>query len=335
MNLKEIGEFGFIKRFANKFDSFIKEGELGIGDDCAVVPMNDLRNYVITTDLLNEDIHFLKDKIAPEELAYKSLAVNLSDIAAMGAEPKFSFLSLGIPDSISVAYLDAFMSGYYALSEKYKIPLMGGDTTKSADKLVINVTLVGECKKTETHLRSMAKLGDMLCVTACLGDSAGGLKVILADLERNDENKYLVDKHHLPEPRIEEGMWLGKQKSVHAMMDISDGIASDLTHILDASKKSASIAIEKLPISAPLKKAATKNKWDFVELACSGGEDYELLFTVDAEDIEGLQKEYKANFSEEIYVIGEITEGQTGISWLKNGVKVSNKKEGFNHFLNR
>ncbi len=334
MDLKEIGEFGFIKSFANKFDPFIKENELGIGDDCAVIPLSETENYVITTDLLNEDIHFLKAEISPEELGHKSLAVNLSDIAAMGAEPKFSFLSIGIPKHISVEYLDAFMRGFYTLSEKYKLPLMGGDTTKSVDKLVINISIVGQCKSAEMHLRSMAKAGDLICVTGTLGDSAAGLRIILDKLERTTENKALVQKHHVPEPRILEGQWLGKQKSVHAMMDISDGISSDLLHILEASEKSAIIYTEKLPISETLQNAASKNNWNTVELASAGGEDYELLFTMSAEDLERVNKEYATLFSENISVIGEIKEGQSGITWMKDGVEILNNKGGFNHFEN-
>jgi thiamine-monophosphate kinase len=334
MELKDIGEFGFINRFAHKFDNLINKEEIGIGDDCAVIPLNQTENYVISTDLLMEDIHFLKDKISPEELGYKSLAVNLSDIAAMGANPKFSFLSLAIPSNISVEYLDAFMKGYHALSDKYKVPLMGGDTTKSTGKLAINVAVVGQCKKTEIHLRSMAKKGDLICVTGSLGNSAGGLKILLDNLELNTENNFLVQKHHAPEPRIEEGKWLAQQKSVHAMMDISDGISSDLLHILDASKKSAFIDTHKLPISKTLNAVALKNKWNSIELAISGGEDYELLFTMEAKDYVRLKKEYKTHFSTEISAIGEIKEGPSGITWQKDGQIVSHKKSGYNHFTN-
>lgn len=335
MELKDIGEFGFIKRFAHKFDGFIKGDEMGIGDDCAVIPLNESENYVITTDLLIEDIHFLKDKISPEELGHKSLAVNLSDIAAMGAKPRFSFLSIGIPSHISVEYLDAFMNGYHALSAKHQVPLMGGDTTKSTDKLVINVAVVGQCKKAEIHLRSMAKEGDLICVTGSLGDSAGGLNILLNNLELNTKNKFLVQKHHAPEPRIDEGRWLAKQKSVHAMMDISDGISSDLMHILNASGKSALIHTEKLPISEIMRTVASKNNWNSMELASLGGEDYELLFTIEAKDFDRLKKEYKAHFSTEIYDIGLIIEGRAGITWLQNGKNVVINKDGFDHFTNR
>jgi len=334
MELKNIGEFGFIKRFAHKFDDLISKGEMGIGDDCALIPLNDIENYVVTTDLLIENIHFLKERITPEELGHKSLAVNLSDIAAMGSEPKFSFLSLGIPKQTSIEYLNAFMNGYKALSKKYHTPLMGGDTTKSPDKLMINVVVVGQCKKSDVRLRSMAKEGDLICVTGFLGDSPAGLNILLNNVELNQKNKLLVQKHHVPEPRIKEGIWLAKQNSVHAMMDISDGISSDLMHILNTSGKSADIHIEKLPVSETMRNVAKEYAWSEIELATSGGEDYELLFTIDRKEIDNLKKAYVANFLEDITVIGEIKKGDTGITWLKNGNEITINKGGYDHFTN-
>lgn len=333
MQLSEIGEFGFIKRFAHKFDNLISSNKIGIGDDCALIPINDIETYVITTDLLIEDIHFLKEKIPPKELGHKSLAVSLSDIAAMGAEPKFSFLSIGIPKQTSIEYLDAFMNGYYALSEKYQTPLMGGDTTKSPDKLMINVVVVGQCKKADARLRSMAKHGDLICVTGNLGDSAAGLNILLKQIEITKQNKLLVQKHHVPEPRIKEGFYLAKQNSVRAMMDISDGISSDLIHILNSSGMRADIFTEKLPVSSTMSTVAKKHGWKELELATSGGEDYELLFTVDRKDIDRLKKDYFKKFAENITVIGEIKEGQAKINWLKNGKPIEFVKGGFNHFV--
>ena len=331
-NLKDIGEFGFIARFASQFDGFIKKGELGIGDDCAVIPINEEESYVVCTDLLTEGIHFLKDKITPQELGHKVLAVNLSDIAAMGAEPKYSFLSIGIPENSSVSYMDAFIEGFYALSEKYGIPLMGGDTTKTVDKLMINVMVIGQCKNSELRLRSMAQEGDLICVTGSLGDSAGGLQVLLNELDQSSDTDFLIKKHHLPNPRIEEGCFLSKQASVGAMIDISDGIPSDLLHILKASNKAAKVDIDALPISNQLQKVAQKYQWNAIDLATSGGEDYELLFTVRADDIERLKKEYLANFSEEITIIGAVKSGEPNIAWYKDGEKIKLNKSGFNHF---
>jgi len=332
MNLKDIGEFGFIKRFSQQFDHLIRNEDSGIGDDCAIISVNDTTNHVITTDLLIEDIHFLKDKISAEELGYKSLAVNLSDIAAMGAKPLYSFLSLGIPKNTKVDFLDGFMKGYYQLSEKYKTPLMGGDTTKSMDKLVINVAVVGIVEKSEIHLRSMAQNDDIICVTGFLGDSGGGLKILLDQLEMNSGTRALVKRHHQPEPQIDEGIFLGKEKCVHAMMDISDGISSDLQHILKASGKSARIDIEKLPVSPVLKEVGHCHKWDITGLSTSGGEDYELLFTMKKEKFEDLNQAFKTEFGKPIYIIGEIMEGKPEIIWEQKGKAIENGKLGFDDF---
>lgn len=333
MKLKEIGEFGFINRFANTFDGLIKGDELGIGDDCAVLTLNETESYVASTDLLVEDIHFVKGKISARELGAKSLAVNLSDVAAMGGDARFSFLSLGIPPNTDVEFLDEFMAGYSEMSEKYGVPLMGGDTTKSPDKLLINVVAIGQCKKEDIRLRSMAKPGDVICVTGMLGDSAGGLKAILGNIELSDDVNYLINKHHQPVPRLEEGQWLARQAGVHAMMDISDGISSDLMHILKASGVASSLNLSSIPSSDILKQLADENDWNYSDLALSGGEDYELLITVKADDLECIQAEFQREFSKPLYAIGEVLEGAPSVS-VQDGEQMSVlHNEGFNHFM--
>lgn len=332
MNLKELGEFGFINRFATRFDKLIKNNEKGIGDDCAIFEANEQENYLVTTDLLVEDIHFLRANISAYELGQKSLAINLSDIAGMGGTPLFSFLSLGIPNNLKVSYLDEFMEGFHQLSYQHKVPLMGGDTTKSPDKLIINVAVIGSCKKNETRLRSMAQENDVICVTGNLGNSAGGLKVLLNNLDLSEENKQLVDFHHNPIAQIEEGKFLSYQKSVHAMMDISDGISSDLVHILKASNKSATIFLEHLPVSEVLKNVAKKQAWNFLELAVSGGEDYELLFTMQADDFERLDRDFFKQFGKNIVKIGKIKNGKAEVKWLLNNEETTIFSKGFDHF---
>lgn len=332
MHLKEIGEFGFIHRFATRFDELIKKNEKGIGDDCAVFEANEQENYLVTTDLLVEDIHFLRTKISAYELGQKSLAINLSDIAGMGGTPLFSFLSLGIPDNLEISYLDSFMEGFYQLSSQHKVPLMGGDTTKSPDKLIINVAVIGICKKEETRLRSMAQESDIICVTGNLGNSAGGLKVLLDNLDLSEENKQLVDFHHNPIAQVAEGKFLARQMSVHAMMDISDGISSDLEHILKASGKSAVVFLENLPINQGLKNVAKKQTWNLLELAVSGGEDYELLFTMQANDFERLNIDFFKQFKKNIVKIGEIRKGNAKIKWLLNDREIPFFSKGFDHF---
>jgi thiamine-monophosphate kinase len=332
MKLTDIGEFGFIGRFESRFNEMIHKQDKGIGDDCAILSINETEAHVVSTDLLIEDIHFLKDRISPEELGYKSLAVNLSDIAAMGAKPLYSFLSIGIPKNTDVAYLDRFMDGYYELSGKYNCPLMGGDTTKSADRLVINVGVIGIGPKADLKLRSDARDGDIIGVSGNLGDSGGGLKVLLDNLHITSNHLSLIKKHHKPEPRIEEGLWLGKHSAVHAMMDISDGISSDLEHILKASKKMAQIDLDKIPASEELKRAAKENQWDINALTTGGGEDYELLFTVKADEFEAIQKAFSRKFGKSIIPIGRICTGETGIQWFQEGNKLKAGSSGFDHF---
>lgn len=326
--LKDIGEFGFIARFAPRFDHLIKADDGGIGDDCALLAIDNERYHLVSTDLLIEDIHFLKDEISPFELGHKSLAVNLSDIAAMGGKALYSFLSIGIPKDTPMAYLDAFMEGYHALSEKYNVPLMGGDTTRSTDKLCVNVCVIGESLKKHVKQRAMAQTGDVIAVTGRLGDSAAGLKLILEKKELNNDNKGLIKKHYTPEPRLNEGQWLAQQIGTNAMMDISDGVSSDIVHLLKASHQGADIYLDQIPISKDLAKIAHEHHWDAMALALSGGEDYELLVTIDQDHFPQVQREFNATFGQQLFRIGSINESKQltydGVSSPQNG--------GFDHF---
>ena len=333
MKLSEIGEFGFIERFSHRFEDYLVDDSTGIGDDCAILPSNDDHDLVITTDMLVEDIHFIRNKISALDLGHKSLAVNLSDIAAMGGQPISSFLSVAIPKDIEVEYLDELMEGYHQLSKSYKLPLMGGDTTRSSKKLVLNISVIGKVPKGTAKLRSSAKKGDIIAVTNRLGDSAGGLHVIINNLPENALNSYLVYKHVHPNPHVKQGLWLGNKKAVNAMMDVSDGIASDLNHILKASGLGASIELSKLPISDQLKEFSSQYKLNPYELAVSGGEDYCLLLTIEANSFEQIAKEYKAVIGTELFPIGVITDGEQ-IEWTKNNKTIEGQlKGGFNHFL--
>ncbi len=331
MQLKEIGEFGFIERFKPQFNDLLNDGLMGIGDDCAIIHANDEEDYIITTDLLMEDVHFLRHSISPFQLGYKSLAVNLSDIAAMGGTPVASFLSFAIPKDLDVEYLDQFMEGYHELSKKYNTALLGGDTTKSLKHLAINVAVIGKCLKGKARKRSDAKVGDVICVTGNLGDSAGGLQYLLDGIT-SDRNEYLIHRHHQPEPRIAEGLFLFQMEGVNAMMDISDGISSDLKHILKASNVSAEVEIQNIPISEELKNESSKNNWNAIEKATSGGEDYELLLTVSARDFAQIQLDYEKEFHKPLIQIGTIIKGNPNIHWTNNGQVVELTSTGFNHF---
>ncbi|MDP4228000.1 MAG: thiamine-phosphate kinase, partial [Bacteroidota bacterium] len=303
-----------------------------IGDDCAIIPANDHEDWLITTDLLMEDVHFLRNAISPGQLGYKSLAVNLSDIASMGGTPVGSFLSMAIPEDIEVEYLDEFMKGYHQLSEAYHMPLLGGDTTRSMKHLAINICAIGKCAKGKARKRNMAQTGDAICVTGYLGDSAGGLQVLLNKLTSSANHDYLLLRHHLPEPRLKEGLLLAGDPAVHAMMDISDGIASDLKHILKASGVSAKIQTELLPLSRQLIQTAKEQDWNALELAVGGGEDYELLFTVEENKFDSLNKKFQNELGKPIIKIGQILPGNPEILWFEGDKEIHLSRSGFNHF---
>lgn len=275
MDAKPLGEFELISKIAGQFP--VPEGIIGIGDDCAILPQDSDKESLVSTDLLIEGTHFLLKDIGAYRLGWKSAAVNLSDLAAMGGKATGSFLSIAIPVGntlINNKWMDDFIQGYKALSMSFHCPLLGGDTTRSEGPLCINVTVLGECPKGKAIRRNGARPGDIVAVSGFLGDAAAGLKLLL----NGQAEGYLQNKHYLPLPKIKEGLRLAED-GVHAMMDISDGIGSDLRHILKASGVGACIDCTALPLSDAFKTTCLEHNWDALSLALCGGEDYELLFT--------------------------------------------------------
>lgn len=306
------GEFELIEWIKEQFA--VPEGILGIGDDCAVLPQKEGMETLVSTDMLVEGTHFLMEDIDPYSLGWKSAAVNLSDIAGMGGKPAGTFLSVALPDMMAYGsrrhpdgtaaaasddprefFTREFIRGYKDISDRFDCPLLGGDTTASEGFLCINVTVLGSCEAGRSRKRSSAQPGDLVCVTGTLGDSAAGLKLVLEVLEAqrklsaggaearertwDGDEGWLRKRHYRPVPRVSEGQKLAATPGVNAMMDISDGIASDLKHILEASGTGARIDVRSLPLSAELRRVCARRGWDPAELAAGGGEDYELLFT--------------------------------------------------------
>ncbi|NLZ19241.1 MAG: thiamine-phosphate kinase [Bacteroidales bacterium] len=318
--LADLGEFGLIGQIRRRFPA--PEGVTGIGDDCAVLPQKSGLESLVSTDMLVEGTHFLRDGISPYDLGWKSAAVNLSDIAAMGGKPMATFLSLALPADLSETWINAFLDGYAELSGRFDVPLLGGDTTASPDRICINVTVLGESPYGRSRLRSAAVVDDLICVTGPLGDSAAGLKAILTGLERDADASTLIDRYCRPVPRVAEGQELRLNLGVHAMMDISDGIGSDLQHILDASEVSAQIDRSAIPLSLALKRVCARQGWDPLALAIGGGEDYELLFTC--------TRQAEMLICVPHFVIGKITKrsfsSSAGPDW---------QVSGFDHFKKR
>ncbi|MBI5675321.1 MAG: thiamine-phosphate kinase [Nitrospirae bacterium] len=272
MRLSEIGEFGLIDNLKNLCK--IKKRDLitGIGDDAAVVKSQS-KNYLLTSDMLLEGVHFDLSFTTFYQLGYKTLSVNISDIFAMGGKPKYFLLNLGIPQTCNLQDIKEIYRGLNEIAKKFGIAIVGGDTCASKKGLVLSGTLIGETG--HAIMRKGAVPGDSIFVTGPLGDSAMGLELLKKPgTTKSDIGTSLIKRHLMPEPAP-----LKRTAGVTSMIDISDGLLIDLSHICDQSKVGAVIYKETVPLSKELINAAKKLRKDPLEYALKGGEDYLLLFT--------------------------------------------------------
>ena len=271
--LAELGEFGLIERIQRQAGTapYLR---LGIGDDCSVQTVGSEEELLTSTDLLIEGVHFDLSWTDFEQLGRKCVAVNVSDIAAMGGCPKSLHLGVAVPPALPVENLERFVAGFLAEARRYEAVLAGGDTCRSGGPLMIAVTVQGTVRQGQAVRRSGAESGDLIFVSGALGDSALALRQWQAGREPDPE---LAQRHHCPPARTRLGRRLAERKLAHAMIDISDGLLADLGHILAASGRGATLNLEKIPLSALFSDACRKRP-ELFDLALTGGEDYELLF---------------------------------------------------------
>lgn len=327
----KISENSLIAKLRQQFQSRLPDGIIGIGDDCAVIPQNENRSLLITTDLLIDGTHFLRDKIRAQDLGYKSIAVNLSDIAAMGGIPKYVFLSVALPKDISGDWLENFIAGMDSILADHQVLLLGGDTSQAEKNIFINVVVIGEAEKGKIKYRSGAKPGDVICVTGDLGDSKAGLECVLQNHCDNGLVKDLLRQHYRPQPQISEGLFLAAYSQVHAMMDISDGINMDLVRMQEASNCGAKIELEKLPISDNLLKFAKDFNLNAYEMAAIGGEDYCLLAAIEKDLFEEIAREFQNKFKRKLTPIGQITKDKE-LKYFLNGEAHKLSLKSFEHW---
>ena len=311
MDIKELGESGLIQRIADTYQSSDSSVVAGIGDDAAALKISSHNILLTTADILLEDVHFDLTFTDSYHLGRKALAVNLSDIAAMGGTPRFFLVSLALPAHLSVSFIDHLYRGMMELAAEFHTILVGGDTNASPQKLMIAITVLGETQPEHLLKRSGAQAGDSLFVTGTIGDAALGL----INLQKHPTGtkppplNELTSKHLSPSPRIKEGKVLAENHLANAMIDISDGLLTDLKRILTASYKGATVWIEKLPLSNAFKQTETTPNQDTINYALTGGEDYELLFTSPPAKEKALhQAVNQAGFT--ITKIGMITDSQ-------------------------
>ena len=301
----------------------------GMGDDVAVFETKG-KALLATTDILIEGIHFKQTWMDPYHLGRKALAVNLSDIAAMGGTPKYFLLSLGLPKGLSLSFVSRFYRGLKEMAKPFQVDLIGGDTSLSQN-IIINICLLGEGKKGNLLYRKGARVGDDLFVTGSLGDSALGLN-ILRRRGPGAKPRALIEKHLSPRPRIELGQAIGRQRLATAMIDVSDGLLIDTAHLLEESGKGTRIWEDRIPLSRSFQKHSASYAKDPYALALSGGEDYELLFTAPPpmrDKIASLALLHKIPITR----IGEILPSRKGFRIVRrDGTEDSPSHLGFDHF---
>ena len=329
MDLREIGEFGLIQRIRGWMAGSDPSLVQGIGDDVAVIRMGS-KALLATADMLVEDIHFRRSWIDPYHLGRKALMVNLSDIAAMGGTPKYFLISLGLPHRLSLSFVSRLYRGMRDGSKQYRVDLVGGDTTLSR-KIVLNICLLGEGQPEKIVYRSGAEAGDDLWVSGTLGDAALGLKM-LRRIGSKETPRGPITKHLSPVPRLTLGQALARSGVVHSMIDVSDGLLSDTSHLLKESQVGAVIHEDHIPLSKAYRKYAPSCSKRLVQLALTGGEDYELLFTAPAKNrkrISSLSRTLKIP----ITLIGEIVPKKDGLVVVKTGGRrYTPSRLGFDHF---
>ncbi len=332
MRINDLGEFGFIDRIREgclvRSEGIIK----AIGDDCAVIKSPDGSAILLTTDMLVEGVHFQRQYMSPFLLGRKSLAVNISDIAAMGGIPKEALIAIAIPEETEIEFLDGLYDGIKSIAAEYDINLLGGDTVSSPKNLVISITLIGEAPEDEVLYRSGAAIGDVIFLTGAVGSSAAGLDIAV-EKRPFDKKDLLPAAHFDPVPHIKAGRIIAASKIANSLIDVSDGVSSDLRHICEESGVGAIIEFDKVPLTGPFREYCEKYGLALEELALHGGEDYVLLGTVPEKSVGTLEETLKSqdcSFSP----IGRITE-EKGIRVQYDDGRIQEIDDsGFDHFPN-
>lgn len=324
MRIHDIGgEFALIDRLARCSPTTHADLLTGIGDDAAVIggTSGNGDHLLVTTDMLVESSHFRCDWATPEQIGIKSVACNVSDIAAMGGTPTFMFVSLALAAETEVSWVESLYRGMADACRRYGVVLAGGDTTHG-EVVTINITLLGRVSPGNLCLRSHARPGDLLCVSGPLGGAAAGLAMLAAG---KNPPRMLKEKHLAPECRLDVSTIIAPL--AHAMIDISDGLAAEVNHICDQSGTGAEIVVTQIPTHPSTRDAARRTGNDPIDFALSGGEDFELLYSISARNKQQLEQR-----DVEVMVVGRVTEAASGRTLLMPDGKRVPLVGGYNHF---
>jgi len=337
-DVNELGEFGLIDRLTKNVDQKVDSTEFGIGDDAAVITVSDDTSLLVSTDMLIEGVHFNLMYMPLKHLGYKAVAVNVSDICAMNGVAEQITVSIAVSSRFPIEALEELYDGINTACQMYNVDLIGGDTTTSLTGLTISITAIGRAKKKEISYRSGANEFDLLVVTGDLGAAFVGLQVLEREKEvfkanpniqpDLDGHDYIMERQLKPEARIDVIRFLKELNVVpSAMIDISDGLASEIMHLCKASNVGCRVYDEKLPIDGKTSMTAIEFNLDPVTCALNGGEDYELLFSVKQDDFD------KIKGNPHMTVIGHVTDQTDGMYYVdKNGAVIELRAQGWDHF---
>ncbi len=323
--MKFHSEIEFIEAIRRQVHTRVDGLVEGIGDDAAVFASSSGYSWCVSTDLLTSGVHFDSRFDSPKSIGHKSLAAGLSDLAAMGATPRYALVSIAVPANQASSFLPDFYGGFLSLARKSRVALIGGDTSRSARQIFIDVIVLGCIKRGREIRRSGARIGDRLFVSGTLGQAAWGLSLLKSGrLPRSSAERQAIRRHQFPLPHSRLGQWLSENKVASAMIDISDGLSTDLGHLCDESRVGAEIFENCIPLPGNVHSA------QMLRYALSGGEDYELLFTVPANRMARLEHCPDRSL---LHEIGKIVRADQKITLItRHGKRRSIQRSGWDHF---
>jgi thiamine-monophosphate kinase len=335
MKIWELGEFGLIERIAERLPSYRADVRAAVGDDLAVLEWDAETYQLATCDVQVEGVHFARDTITALQLGRRAAAINLSDIAAKGGTPEHFLVSLALRPEIEVEWVGQLYDGLAEEASRYGADIVGGNVSRTEGPLVVDVFLLGKVRQEEVLLRSGAGPGELVLVTGWLGDSAAGRVLLEGEVSgiRAEHRRRLVDAHLTPTPRIKEGQVISGSRWATAMLDLSDGLASDVAHICDQSGVGVRLWADRLPVSEEARRVLRQLGRQGWELALGGGEDYELCLTVPSGEQRAVAEAVERETGTKITCVGEILQATDG-RWLvlEDGREVPLQSVGWDHF---
>jgi thiamine-monophosphate kinase len=334
MRVGDLGEFALIARLQGFLpDATSAQVVRGIGDDCAVLRPSPGAELLLTTDTQEENVHFRREWATPEDIGWRCLAVNVSDIAAMAGHPLGAVVALSLPPDLDVAFVDGLYAGMQALARDYECPIIGGNITKSSEHMSVTITVLGEVPQGQGGYRSGAQAGDEIWVTGTLGGAKAGLEALLhPERVAALSVSYALARYRRPCPRLWEAQYLRQQGVLHSLVDISDGLSSDLTHICVASGVGAELEAEAIPMHDDVRQVAQALQVDALHYALHGGEDFELCLTAPPGRLAGLQAEFEQQFQSSLVQVGTVQPGSGLRLVMADGSQIALSARGYDHF---